>query len=218
VKAIIFDAYGTLLDVHGAMQEHAAALGPNWQAISQEWRTKQLEYSWIATLAGSYRDFWTITLDALRWAAAKHGIADAALLEQVAQAYRRLPAYPEAVETIAALRQRGLGCAILSNGEPVMLADAVRAAGLADVLDDVLSVDAIRHYKPLPAVYQLATSRFAAAPGELGFVSSNAWDAYGAQQFGCRVFWVNRQDLPVEYALDRVATILPDLRKLPALV
>lgn len=218
VTAAIFDAYGTLLDVHAAMARHAARLGPAWQALSADWRMKQLEYSWVRTLAGpaQHRDFARLTDDALAWVAARHKITDAALLADLRAAYHRLDAYPDATATLATLRDAGIARAILSNGTPAMLAEAVTAAGLDTLLDDVLSVEAVGIYKPDPRVYRLATERFDLPAGRMAFVSSNPWDGFGALQFGFRVFWVNRTGLPDEYGLRGRVTELADLSALPA--
>ena len=197
------------------MAAHAARLGPGWQAVSADWRAKQLEYTWVRSLAGRHEDFAAITRAALDWALARHGMGDAALADDLAQAYRRLSAYPDAVATLFRLRQLGLPCAILSNGAPAMLAAAVDAAGLASRLDAVLSIESVGIYKPDPRVYALATAHFDTTPARIAFVSSNAWDAFGARAFGCRVFWVNRAGASAEYGLDRDAIILPDLAALP---
>lgn len=215
IRAAVFDAYGTLLDVHSAMQRHAGQLGPAWQGISQTWRDKQIEYSWIRSLAGQYRDFARLTREALDYAAALHGVTDPALLDTLEQAYRQLSAYPDAASCLQRLRDAGVGRAILSNGEPAMLAEGVRAAGLDGLLDDVLSVDAVGIFKPSPKVYELATARFGLTPGEIAFVSSNPWDAFGAMTFGFRVFWVNRRGQPEEYGLRTGATMLNQLDALP---
>lgn len=215
--AVIFDAYGTLLDVHTAMARHAQRLGPDWQAISADWRTKQIEYTWVRSLAGDahHRDFWRLTEEALAWAAARHHVTDAALLVEVLQAYRRLHAYAEVPEVLARLGRMGLHRAILSNGEPGMLDDAIHAAGLATGLDAVLSAEVAGVFKPDHRVYRLAVDTFGGEAGDMAFVSSNPWDAFGAASFGFRVFWVNRNRLPVEYDLHELATELPDLASLP---
>jgi 2-haloacid dehalogenase len=220
VRACIFDAYGTLLDVHAAMRPHAARLGPDWEMISNEWRVKQLEYSWVRTLAGpaQHRDFWKLTRAALEYVAARRGIADAGLLDDVMDAYRTLAAYPEVPAVLRRLRERGLPCAILSNGSPAMLSAAMQAAGIAGLLDDVLSIEATGAYKPDPRVYRLASTRFGAAPEEMAFLSSNAWDAFGAFCFGFRVFRINRTGLPDEYALRERTVELVDLSALPDLL
>jgi 2-haloacid dehalogenase len=214
-RAAVFDAYGTLLDVHGAVARHAPRLGAQAAAVSALWRQKQLEATWILSATGGYEPFDAITDRALGHALAAHGVADAALRADLLGAYRSLPAYPDAAPMLAALRARGLPTAILSNGEPAMLADAVAAAGLAPLLDAVLSVHPLRLYKPSPAVYALASGHFACQPHEVAFVSANAWDAYGAERFGFRVVWLNRAGAPAEYWLDETATILRGLDALP---
>jgi 2-haloacid dehalogenase len=218
--AAVFDAYGTLLDVHSAMGRQAARLGPDWQLLSQAWRAKQIEYTWVRTLAGpaQHRNFARITDDALAFVAERHGITDQNLLADLRAAYRSLDAYPEVPDLLRDLRDAGVATAILSNGEPHMLAEGVAAAGLTGLLDDVLSVESVGVFKPDPRVYQLAADRFAAAPGRIAFVSSNAWDAFGAHCFGFRVFWINRSRQPDEYGLRTRAHELHDLSALPALL
>jgi len=217
IRAVIFDAYGTLLDVHAAMSRHAARLGPDWQRISADWRTKQIEYTWVRSLAGpaQHRDFWHLTEEALAWTAARHGIADAALLADVLLAYRHLDPYPEVPPVLRLLRDKGLPRAILSNGEPGMLRDAVHSAGLDHLLDAVLSAESVGIFKPDPKVYQLAGKQFGLAGSQMAFVSSNPWDAFGAHAFGFKVFWINRIGAPAEYGLHGHVTELSDLSTLP---
>jgi 2-haloacid dehalogenase len=217
IRAAVFDAYGTLLDVHTAMARYADRLGPDWQRMSFDWRAKQIEYTWVRSLAGPahHRDFWRLTQEALTHVAQHHGITDTALLADVLAAYRRLGAYPEVPAMLGALREKGVARAILSNGEPGMLSDAVRSAGIAELLDDVLSVEAVGVYKPDPRVYRLAVNRFRLPPDAIGFCSSNPWDAFGASAFGFRVFWVNRTGQPDEYGLRGTVTELADLAALP---
>lgn len=200
---VVFDAYGTLLDVHGAMRAHAAALPPDWEAISAEWRIKQVEYSWVRTLTGPdhHRDFWQITQDSLDYVCARHRITDPAVRAALLESYRELPAYPEVPAMLRSIRTRGWPTAILSNGTPAMLDAAVRAAGLRDLLDAVISVEDVRVYKPDPRVYALATARFNTTPAEVVFVSANTWDSQAALAFGFRVVRVNRSGLPDEYDL-----------------
>jgi 2-haloacid dehalogenase len=217
-KAAVFDAYGTLLDVHAAVARHAAKLGDKAAPLSALWRAKQIEASWILSAAGTYEDFWSITDRALGHAMQAHGIEDPALRANLLSAYRELGAYPDAAPTLTTLRGAGLATAVLSNGTPEMLATAVEAGALGPLLDAVLSVHPLRRYKPDPRVYALATERFGCQPHEVAFVSSNAWDAYGAARFGFRVFWVNRSAGPIEYWLDELATVLPGLDALPPLL
>ena len=218
--AVVFDAYGTLLDVHAAMERHADKLPPDWERISAEWRTKQLEYSWIATLTGPghYRDFWAITEAALDFVSERHRLTDPTVRAALLDSYRTLPAYGDAIPMLKALRAKGIKTAILSNGEPGMLADAVTAAKLGDLLDAVISVDPIRTYKPDPTVYRLATEALGFPIAQMGFVSSNAWDAQGAVQAGFEVFWCNRSGNPAEYGLEEAATVIDSLDALAAAV
>ena len=218
LKAAVFDAYGTLLDVHAAVGRHAAKLGDKAAPLSALWRAKQIEASWMLSATGAYEDFWSITDRALGHAMQAHGVQDPALRADLLDAYRTLGAYPDAAPVLEALRGQGLGTAILSNGTPEMLAAAVEAGALGPLLDAVLSVHPLRRYKPDPRVYALAAERFGCQPHEIAFVSSNAWDAYGAARFGFRVFWVNRAGGPVEYWLDELATVLPGLDALPPLL
>lgn len=217
--AVVFDAYGTLLDVHAAVARHGSRLGPAASAISALWRAKQLEYSWILSATGDYEDFEAVTDRALGVALAAHGVTDAAVRADLLAAYRRLDAFADAVPALTALRRSGIGTAILSNGSPTMLEEAVAAAGLAPLLDAVLSVDPLRRYKPAREVYALATARFHRQPHEIAFVSGNAWDAYGAARFGFRVHWLNRATQPAEYWLDHLAERrIATLAELPALL
>ena len=217
---VVFDAYGTLLDVHSAMARHADRIGPEWPRVSADWRAKQLEYTWVRSLAGPthHRDFSRLTDEAMAFVAARHGIVDEALLADLRAAYRALDAYGEARQMLVGLRAAGWRTAILSNGEPAMLAEGVAAAGLGDLLDTVLSVEAACVFKPDPRVYGLATGHFGVPAGDVVFVSSNAWDAFGALEFGFRVMWVNRAGQPDEYGLRGRVTELADLSALPGLL
>ena len=195
----VFDAYGTLFDVHAAVARHRAAIGPEADRLSELWRGKQLEYSWVRALAGAHRDFWTLTVEALDWAIARLDGVGAGQREALLGAYRALDAYADAAPALARLKAQGGRAAILSNGAPAMLADAVRSAGLADLLDAVLSVEAAGVYKTDARAYRLVTERFACAPAEVTFVSSNRWDVAGASRFGFSCVWINRSGQPDEY-------------------
>jgi len=215
--AYVFDAYGTLFDVHAAIARHRAQAGPEAERFSEIWRTKQLEYTWTLTLAGSYVDFWTLTERALDYAFARVPSVDRALRPKLLEAYFKLDAFSDAAEALGALKARGLELAILSNGSPPMLAAAAEASGLAASLDAVLSVDAVRLYKPRPEVYALVTERLRVAPQEVVFVSSNRWDVMGAASFGFQPVWVNRGHLPDEYADRLPRHVIATLAELPAL-
>ena len=217
IHAFVFDAYGTLFDVHAAIARHRDAAGPDADRFSEVWRTKQLEYAWMLSAAGHYQDFWTLTERALDHAFARVPSVDKSLRPTLLDAYFKLDAFPDARAALAALKAKGMKTAILSNGNPRMLDGAVGAAGIGDLLDAVLSVDAIRIYKPQPAVYAMVTDRFSVAPADVAFVSSNRWDIMGAAAFGFRCVWVNRADLPDEYPEFAPVAVVRDLRALATL-
>jgi len=195
-KAFVFDAYGTLFDVHSVVEAGRALTGDP-QALSTLWRQKQLEYTWLRALMGRYEDFWAVTEAALRWALGRLAIrADEASIARLMEAYLSLATYPEVPDALAAMAGTPLG--ILSNGSPKMLAAAVRSSGLEGRLSHVLSVDAVRTYKPSPAVYELGTRAFGLPASDILFVSSNGWDVAGAKAFGYRVCWCNRLGAPTE--------------------
>jgi 2-haloacid dehalogenase len=215
-RAFVFDAYGTLFDVHAAIGRHRAAAGPDADRFSEIWRSKQLEYTWTLTLAGRYVDFWTLTERALDFAFARFPSVDRALRPELLDAYWALDAFADAQAALRGLKARGLLTAILSNGTPKMLTAAVDAARIGGDLDAVLSVDTIRRYKPLPEVYALVTQRFGIAPADVVFVSSNRWDVMGAASFGFRTAWINRANAPEEYGPAPDA-LLSDLNGLVAM-
>lgn len=209
-KAVLFDAYGTLFDVHSVIAASEQLFPGHGDALSQLWRLKQLEYAQLRTLAdpagGRYRPFWDITVDALRYAAKRLRLAlDAAGEKRLMDEYACLSAYPDAVPALRALRELDagggrapIGLGILSNGNPQMLDIAVKSAGMTGLFDRVLSVDAVRAYKPSPAAYALGTQAFGANAREIVFVSSNGWDVAGAGWFGYTTFWINRASAPAE--------------------
>jgi 2-haloacid dehalogenase len=218
IKAILFDAYGTLLDVHSSVARHADRLGPAAGAVSALWRQKQLEYTWTLTLAGRYRPFDAVTGDALDFALAQHGHADSALRRDLLDSYRQLAPFADVGPALAQLRAVDMRLGILSNGTPALLREAVASAGIAALLDPLLSVDAIRIYKPDPRVYAMAADSLNLSPDEIGFVSSNAWDAMGAESFGFKVFQLRRQAGPDEYHLAGKTKIVASLSELIGLV
>jgi 2-haloacid dehalogenase len=213
----VFDAYGTLFDVHAAIGRHRDAAGPDADRFSALWRTKQLEYTWTLTLAGQYVSFWTLTERALDFAFASIPSVDRALRGALLDAYFTLDAFPDARAMLQDLKTRGHPTAILSNGTPTMLTAAVEGANLGALLHSVLSVDTLRIYKPRPEVYALVTERFACGPGDVMFVSSNRWDVMGAAAFGFRTVWVNRFGLPDEYLDPAGGAMVRDLTGLAAL-
>jgi len=218
VRAVVFDAYGTLFDVASASERAKEALGAKWQPLAELWRAKQLQYTWLRSLMGRHADFWHVTADALDFAMEALGVADAALRGRLMSLYERLGAYPEARPALEALRGAGLQLAILSNGAPRMLAAAAETAGLAPLLDAVLSIEQVGIYKPSPAVYRLALDHLRLWPTEILFVSANGWDACGAKAAGLRVAWCNRAAQPAERLPDQPDAVVGSLAELPALV
>ncbi len=217
-RAVVFDAYGTLFDVASAAEHARDALGERWQPLAELWRAKQLQYTWLRSLMGRHADFWQVTGDALDFAFAAFGIDDRDLRARLMELYERLGAYPDARSTLERLRAAGLRLAILSNGAPRMLATAAQSAGLAPLLDAVISVEAVGIYKPHPSVYQLAVHQLGTWAGEVAFVSSNGWDACGAKAFGFRVAWCNRGGQPEERIPEPPDAEIRSLEELPALL
>ena len=217
IRACVFDAYGTLFDVHSAVGRHADRL-PDASAVSLMWRTKQLEYTWLRSLMDRYVDFWQITQDALDFALDTYRVADAELKDDLMQAYLELSCYPEVPSVLNGLKDRGFRCAVLSNGSPRMLGSAVENSGLQDVFDAVISIDAIGIYKPDPRVYQMAVDQLGVTPSEIAFQSSNAWDAAGAGAFGFKVAWINRFGQQPERLGVVADAELKDLAALPELL
>ncbi len=218
IGACVFDAYGTLFDVHSAVGRLSADIGPGADDLSKLWRSKQLEYTWLRALMGRHRDFWQVTGDALDYALAGTGVDPAGIRDRLMDAYLTLDAYPEVPPTLVRLKNAGMKLAILSNGEPAMLDAAVKGAGIESLLDDVLSVEAVGVYKPHPSVYRLAADRLGVAPSAIAFQSSNAWDVHGASCFGFRPVWVNRTGAPPERLPGGAEHELQSLVGLPGLV
>jgi 2-haloacid dehalogenase len=218
IRACVFDAYGTLFDVHSAVAGLRDRIGPKADDLSQLWRTKQLEYTWLRALMGRHADFWQVTGDALDHACARLGVDPAPIREPLMQAYLALDAYPEVGAMLERLRRGGIRLAILSNGAPQMLAAGAKSAGIDGLLDAILSVEEVGIYKPHPKVYQLALDRLGVGAGEVAFMSSNAWDVHGAACFGLRPVWINRMRAPRERLPEGPEHELLDLSGLPALI
>lgn len=195
----VFDAYGTLFDVHSAVRRVAGVLGVHAERVSALWRQKQLEYSWTRNLIGRYADFWQVTEEALDHALAVCGLSDAKLRRDLLEAYRKLEPYPDVRGTLVAYRKLGVRVAVFSNATPAMLRDALESAQLASLVDVTCSTHALQRYKPDPDVYAYASKMLGAEPGAIAFHSSNAWDAAGAASFGWHTFWINRAHGVPEY-------------------
>ena len=204
--AVLFDAYGTLFDVYSVGLLAEQLFPGAGERLAVLWRDKQIDYTRLLTLGGRYKPFWDVTRDGLRHAAARLKLTlDSTAEERLMNQYRHLSAFPENREVLATLKSRGVTTGILSNGDPAMLGIAVRSAGLGDLLDHVLSVDAVRRFKTDPAAYALGPQALRRTAREILFVSSNGWDAIGATWFGYTTLWVNRAGLPLEH-LDTTPT------------
>ena len=210
-RAVVFDAYGTLFDVHSAVARHAATVGPEAARLSEIWRAKQLEYTWVLSLAERYEPFWVVTERALDYAFARCPSVDRSVRPSLLEAYRSLECYPEVPAVLDALRARPLKTVILSNGDMPMLRDAIASAGLTERLDSVISVDSVKLFKTSPRVYELGLSALELRPSDIVFVSSNRWDIAGAAAFGFAPVWVNRLGLPDEYPGLEPVAIVSDL-------
>lgn len=194
----VFDAYGTLFNVHAAITRCGQA-GPDAERMSEIWRTKQLEYTWTLTLAGHYVDFWVLTERALDYALARVSAVDRTLKPKLLESYFRLDAFPDVRATLRTLKAKGNRTGILSNGSPNMLKGAVDATGIGGDLDALLSVDTVKMFKPRPEVYRLVTDHYQCKPGDVTFVSSNRWDVMAGTSVGFNSLWVNRSKMPDEY-------------------
>jgi 2-haloacid dehalogenase len=214
-EAVVFDAYGTLFNVGAPAR---AVLGERCDAVSELWRRKQLEYTWLRSLMDLHVDFAQVTAEALDFALAANKIEDPQLVTQLLAAYRNLPVYGDALAALRALRSAGRRTAILSNGSPEMLAAAVGHAGLDAALEMVLSVEEAGVYKPHPKVYALASQRLNLPAEKICFVSANGWDASGAAVFGFNVVWIDRLGAPEDRLPGRPAARIATLGDLPSLL
>jgi 2-haloacid dehalogenase len=218
IGACVFDAYGTLFDFNSAANAAKDELGDDWQRLSDLWRLKQLQYTWLRGLAEHHADFWQVTGDALDFALATLKIERPGLRDRLMNLYLQLGTYPEVPTMLRELKGQGMKLAILSNGTPPMLAAVVKNSGLDDVFDAVLSVEEVGVYKPHPAVYGLAAERLQIAPARICFLSSNGWDAFSAKAFGFQVVWCNRFGQAAERIPATPDGEIADLSALPGIV
>lgn len=218
IKACVFDAYGTLFDVHSAVGKYYERLGDVADQVSAIWRTKQLEYTWLRSLMKKHVDFWQVTQDGLDYALDVFSITDRQLRNDLIDAYLHLKCYPEVPDTLAKLKDSGRQIAILSNGSPAMLEAVVKSSGLENLVQTILSVELVGVFKPDPAVYQLAVDRLGVDAAEIVFMSANAWDAVGATAFGLRVAWINRFAQRAERLPFQPDTEIKTLDELPGLL
>ncbi|WP_298260279.1 haloacid dehalogenase type II [uncultured Litoreibacter sp.] len=223
ITTCVFDAYGTLFDVAAAARLAADepgrdALAACWQKLAADWRSKQLQYTWLRAVTGDHADFWDVTQHGLDWAMEANGLDSLELRERLLALYWELRAYKEVPAMLAQLKAAGMNTAILSNGSPDMLDGAATSAGISGTLDDILSVEDVGVFKPHASVYDLVGKRFGCAKEEVLFVSSNGWDAGCATGYGFTTAWVNRANEPVDRLPWTPAHILNDLTTIPKLV
>jgi 2-haloacid dehalogenase len=190
--AVVFDLFGTLLDI-ASLRDAAAGVATDPVAFVATWREKQIAYAFASAIMGRHEDFDAMTGHGLRFAAGKHGVMlDAATQQRLVDAWQNVSAYPDTVSALTTLRERGVRCAVLTNGTPGTSAAAIANAGIADLLEVTLSVESAGVFKPDRRVYALVTDHYGVPPDQLMFVTSNGWDATGAAAFGMRVAWCNR--------------------------
>lgn len=218
IDLCVFDAYGTLFDFNSAVARHRTVIGPKADALSEMWRVKQIQYTWLRNSMGAYAPFWQVTGEALDHCLAAHGIADRSVREKLMSAYLALDPFPEVPAMLDSLKRAGKRLAILSNGNPEMLDPMVKASGLADRFEAVLSVDDAKVFKVDPRTYQLVEKKLGVKPSKVCFLSSNCWDAHGAAHFGFNVLWVNRAGAPDDNLPGTLAGQLKDLSGLPAVL
>jgi 2-haloacid dehalogenase len=218
IGACVFDAYGTLFDYNSAAARCKNVLGNDWQTLSDLWRRKQLEYTWLRSLMGRHTDFWHVTGEALDYALGVLKRDDPGLRALLMQQYLNLDPYPEVPQMLERLKAKGMRAAILSNGSPTMLVAATNSAKLTQLVDTVLSVESAGIFKPHPSVYQLAVDKLGLPATRMCFLSSNGWDAAGAAAFGFRAVWVNRAGAPEENLPGRPERQIKTLAELPALL
>ncbi|MEK4221137.1 haloacid dehalogenase type II [Bacillus sp. FSL W8-0116] len=197
IKAFVFDVYGTLFDVHSVKEATETLYPGKGEAISQAWRKKQVEYSFLHQLMGTYRSFWKITKDALRYALKENEQSISSEIEEfLMEAYLHLTPFPEVHEVLLQLRNKTL--AVFSNGSHDMLDPLIDHSLFGELFDDVVNVDEVKQYKPTPAAYDHALHTLKVSREEVLFISSNGWDISGAKNFGFHTAWINRNKLPIE--------------------
>ncbi len=212
----VFDAYGTLFDVHSAAAKHKAAIGPEWERFTERWRGKHLEYTWVLSMIGKHASFRKLLEQSLDTAAASIGGISAETRTALLEAYDTLAAFPEVKEALAELKKQRARLAILSNGDADMLQRAIASAGLGELLNAAFTVAEVGVFKPSARVYRYAATKLGVDKAQITFVSANRWDVAGAQAFGFRTVWLNRGNAPDEYPDLPPAKVIADLKGLLA--
>jgi 2-haloacid dehalogenase len=193
IKAIVFDAYGTLFDVNSAAEKCKGKIGDKWEGFANFWRTTQLEYTWLRSLMKRHKDFWQITEDSLD-KSMKYFKIDRSMKNELLNLYKVLSPYPEVKEVLKKLKVKEYKLAILSNGTPALLSELVKSSNLENIFDDLFSVEEVRIYKPDSKVYDLPIKKYQIKPDEVAFLSANTWDVSGGGNYGYNAIWVNRNN------------------------
>jgi len=191
IKAIIFDAYGTLFDVNSAAEKCKNKIGEKWEPFANYWRTTQLEYTWLRSLMGRHQDFWKVTEQSLDKSMKVFQI-DTSMRDELLDLYKVLSTFPEVKETLKKLKEKNYKLAILSNGTPSLLKELVSSNNLESIFDDVFSIEEVKIYKPHPTVYKIPIKKYKIEKNQFAYLSSNTWDVSAAGNFGFNAVWVNR--------------------------
>ena len=217
-RAFIFDAYGTLFDVNAACRELSIELGEKWQELSTLWRLRQVEYTWLRNSMNAYIDFWQITSDSLDYAMDTLNINNKNLRSDLLKLYLKLEAYSEVKEVLEKLKEEGFKTGILSNGSKKMLESAVKNADISGLLDEVISVEECKVYKPSNKVYDLVEIKMGIKKEQVLFFSSNAWDMHAASNYGFNTIWVNRFNAKLERLPGQPLKIVNSLEKINKII
>ncbi len=193
IKAIIFDAYGTLFDVNSAAEKCKDKIGEKWEPFSNFWRTTQLEYTWLRSLMGRHKDFWQITEDSLDKSMKVFKIKPS-MKDELLNLYKVLSPFKEVQETLKKLKEKKFKLAILSNGTPSLLKELVKSNNLENLFDDIFSIEEVGVYKPNSEVYDMPIKKYKIKKNEVAFLSSNSWDVSGGGNYGFQAIWVNRNN------------------------
>ena len=193
IKAIVFDAYGTLFDVNSAAEKCKSKIGDKWEGFANFWRTTQLEYTWLRSLMKRHKDFWQITEDSLDKSMKIFNI-DGSMKNELLDLYKVLSPYPEAKEVLKSLKAKEYKLAILSNGTPSLLNELVKSNNLNDIFNDIFSIEEVGIYKPDAKVYDMPLKKYQIKNEEIAFLSANTWDVSGGGNYGYNAIWVNRNN------------------------
>ncbi|MGL5617206.1 MAG: haloacid dehalogenase type II [Sarcina sp.] len=213
IKICVFDAYGTLFDFNSAVNKYKKTLGAQYEEFSKVWRNKQLEYSFLREIMNSYKDFFEVTKDALKYTMEFFNIVDRELEEKLMETYLKLDSYEEVKDFMKLLKEKDVKKVILSNGSKDMLNSAIKSADLENEIDEAISVEEIGIFKPNKKVYEIIVNKYKVSKEEVVFFSSNGWDIAGATKYGFKTIWINRNNLPVEKLGNKPTIVVQSLKE-----